>query len=334
MLFKLDQTNKDYLRGVKTVTLAQIGWEEKDLENIISKNLPLFIPENQLMVIFQERRRQEEADIFALDKNGMLFIFELKRWKSSQENLLQVLRYGQRFGQYDYDALQEMIRTYHKNPSLNLAETHFNYFKEVISKKLEEDRFNFDQHFVVITNGIDLETLNAVQYWKNKGLKIDCLPYKVYKEDDSFVLEFKSFNPQNEIIIEEETNIFVVNTNIAYSKTNYKDMLTKNRAAAYGDKRFGIERIKNGDLVLLYHSGTGIVAIGKAKGKVQKDEKNEEYWISVVFSWKIDPDLERNRAIHAWEINSKLNTTYAFRNTVFSISQEIYDIIINIAQNK
>ncbi len=136
MLFKLDQTNKDYLKGVKTATLDQIHWTEKDLENLISKNLSLFIPENQLMVIFQERQRKEEADIFALDKDGVLFIFELKRWKSSQENLLQVLRYGQRFGQYDYDALQEMIRTYHKNPSLNLVETHFNYFKEVISEKL------------------------------------------------------------------------------------------------------------------------------------------------------------------------------------------------------
>lgn len=322
------------LKGVTSRTLAQIGWHEKDLENLISKNLSLFIPENQLMVISQERKRQDEADIFALDKEGVLYIFELKRWVSKQENLLQVLRYGQKFGQFDYEAMQEMLRKYHKNLTLELDESHKEYFKEVISQKLDREKFNSNQHFVVITNGVDNETLNAIQYWKKKGLRIDCLPYKVYEENGTFLLEFKSFNPQNEVLFEEETNIFIVNTNIAWSKSNYREMLDHNRAAAYGNKRFGIERIKNGNNVLLYHSGTGVIAIGKAKGKIHKDEKNEEYWIGVDFSWKIDPDSDSKLAVHAWEINSKLSTNYSFRNTVFSINQELFDIIIDISKTK
>jgi len=322
------------LKGVVSTSLAQIGWDEKDLEKLISKNLSSFIPENQLMVIFQERQWQEEADIFALDKDGVLYIFELKRWRSKQENLLQVLRYGQKFGQFDYEALQEMLRKYHKNSALELDESHKEYFKEVISQQLDREKFNFNQHFVVITNGVDLETLNAIQYWKKKGLRIDCLPYKVYEENGTFLLEFKSFNPQNEVLFEEESNVFIVNTNIAWSKSNYREMLDRNRAAAYGDRRFGIERIKNGDDILLYHSGTGVIAIGKAKGKVHKDEKNEQYWIDVDFSWKIDPDSDNKRAVHAWEINSKQNTKYGFRNTVFMINQKLFDIIIDISKTK
>ena len=55
------------------------------------------------MTIFTERKGKEEPDILALDKNGDLYIFELKRWGSDQENLLQVLRYGQLFaGVYCY----------------------------------------------------------------------------------------------------------------------------------------------------------------------------------------------------------------------------------------
>lgn len=244
MLFKINQNDKAMLKGVVSTSLAQIGWDEKDLEKLISKNLSSFIPENQLMVIFQERQWQEEADIFALDKDGVLYIFELKRWRSKQENLLQVLRYGQKFGQFDYEALQEMLRKYHKNSALELDESHKEYFKEVISQQLDREKFNFNQHFVVITNGVDLETLNAIQYWKKKGLRIDCLPYKVYEENGTFLLEFKSFNPQNEVLFEEESNVFIVNTNIAWSKSNYREMLDRNRAAAYGDRRFGIERIK------------------------------------------------------------------------------------------
>jgi len=334
MLFKINQNDKAMLKGVVSTSLAQIGWDEKDLEKLISKNLSSFIPENQLMVIFQERQWQEEADIFALDKDGVLYIFELKRWRSKQENLLQVLRYGQKFGQFDYEALQEMLRKYHKNSALELDESHKEYFKEVISQQLDREKFNFNQHFVVITNGVDLETLNAIQYWKKKGLRIDCLPYKVYEENGTFLLEFKSFNPQNEVLFEEESNVFIVNTNIAWSKSNYREMLDRNRAAAYGDRRFGIERIKNGDDILLYHSGTGVIAIGKAKGKVHKDEKNEQYWIDVDFSWKIDPDSDNKRAVHAWEINSKQNTKYGFRNTVFMINQKLFDIIIDISKTK
>ena len=53
--------------------------------------------------LVSERTRQEEPDILAIDSNGDLYIFELKRWEGKQENLLQVLRYGQLFGNSTYD---------------------------------------------------------------------------------------------------------------------------------------------------------------------------------------------------------------------------------------
>ena len=37
----------------------------------------LYIEDGQLMRIFQERARQEEPDLCALDKNGNLVLFEL-----------------------------------------------------------------------------------------------------------------------------------------------------------------------------------------------------------------------------------------------------------------
>lgn len=106
MLYKLnkDLNRKEYSK-VKRVTLADIGWREKDLENLISNNIQDFISSNDLMAIFTERVRQEEPDILALDKDGNLYIFELKRWSGKKENLLQVLRYGQLFGKSTYDEL-------------------------------------------------------------------------------------------------------------------------------------------------------------------------------------------------------------------------------------
>lgn len=54
--------------------------KEKDLENLLAENLnDLYMEDAQLMPIFQERQRQEEPDLLAVDKNGNLVVFELKR---------------------------------------------------------------------------------------------------------------------------------------------------------------------------------------------------------------------------------------------------------------
>lgn len=114
MLYKLNKnTNRNNYSKVKRVTLSDIGWKEKDLENLISNNIQDFISSNDLMAIFTERARQEEPDILAIDKKGDLYIFELKRWSGKQENILQVLRYGQLFGKSTYDELNcFVIKTY------------------------------------------------------------------------------------------------------------------------------------------------------------------------------------------------------------------------------
>ena len=332
MLYEIKQDEKDYLQQVKSIKLYDIDWKEKDLENIISKNIPLFIPENQLMILAQERQHQEEADILALDKNGALFIFELKRWESTKENILQVLRYGQIFGQYDYASLQNIFRKYQKDENLSLDEKHFNHFNEVIENKLEKTRFNQDQHFVVITNGIDLDTLNAVKYWKEKGLQIDCLPYKLYRLDENIFLEFNSFNPQNEVIIDEDMGFFVVNTNITWSDVNYREMLDQEIAAAYGDRRFGIKRIKKNNEVFLYHNRVGIIAHGKAIS--EPIEEGEKMYVKLKFNWKIDPNAQADQAVGASEINQKLNSGYSFRQTVFAIPKDMADTIKEIKKSK
>ena len=58
MLYKLNQfRNKEKYTKVKRVTLADIGWKEKNLENLISNNIQDFISSNDLMPIFTERVR-------------------------------------------------------------------------------------------------------------------------------------------------------------------------------------------------------------------------------------------------------------------------------------
>jgi hypothetical protein len=334
MLYKLNNQSKNNITPVQNTDFDQIGWTEKDLEGLISSNIKTILPDNQLMVIFQERQYQEEADIIAIDKNGILYIFELKRWESHRENILQVLRYGQKFGRYNYYDLEEMYRTYSGDNAANLVEKHFEHFKSRIENKLDMSNFNQRQYFIVITNGVDKDTIEAIQYWKKQGIQIDYLPYKLYTIDKDTYFEFRTFNPENDILYEGKRSIYFLNTNISWSETAYKEMLSENKAAAYGDRRYSIERIKSGDIILLYHTGCGIVAIGKAKGNIIKNEACEEYYIKVDYDWKIDPDNEKEKAIHAWEINQKLGSSYSFRGTLTSCEEETYDTILEIKKNK
>lgn len=89
--------------------------KEKDLENLLAENLSdLYIEDGQLMRIFQERARQEEPDLCALNKNGNLVLFELKRGEVQGDTTIQVMRYAQSWGQKSYYDLNEAYAKYQK----------------------------------------------------------------------------------------------------------------------------------------------------------------------------------------------------------------------------
>ncbi|MBQ4247652.1 MAG: hypothetical protein II703_03575, partial [Ruminococcus sp.] len=88
MLYKLkDENNVKSYEMVKQTTLEKLDWYEKDLENIISDNIEDFINSEELMTIFTERQGQKAPDIMALDKNGDLYILELKRVEGKDKTL-------------------------------------------------------------------------------------------------------------------------------------------------------------------------------------------------------------------------------------------------------
>ena len=94
---------------------ADMGKKEKDLENLLADNLEkLFLEDNQLMAVFQERSRQAEADLWALDRFGNLVLFELKRGMVGNDTTLQIMRYAQTHGMKSYAELNDNYCKYQK----------------------------------------------------------------------------------------------------------------------------------------------------------------------------------------------------------------------------
>ena len=329
MLFKLEDKKLSEYQKVKKVTLADIGWKEKNLEELISKNIQDFISLDTLMVIFNERIYQEEPDILALDKFGTLYIFELKRWTGKQENLLQVLRYGQIFGKSTYEELNELYKKYLKNDKSDLSEDHKKYFQLI---DFDKDNFNSKQKFLIVTNGVDQETIESKIYWKNLGINIDAIIYWVFEINNEYYIEFNMYS-QIENFLQYENNCYILNTNLSTDSKYTNEMLLEEKAAAYYPGwREKIKKFQKGDVIFLYKNGEGIIAYGKADGKLNKCacDGHDDY----EYNMKLYDFKKLSSPLSAAEIKVAINSGINFRQTLTSISEESYKKIIKAINKK
>ena len=338
MLYKLEIPHIQKSERTKIASLDYFGLKEKDLENFLSSRLTDVILEDDLMLIAQERPFREEADILALDKDGVLYIFELKRWESNQENLLQVLRYGQKFGRYTYDDLEKLAKDRGVlQDEESLDKKHQSIFED---SRLQKTDFNRDQVFVLVTNGADEETLAAANYWSSKGLKVACVPYDVFNIDGHAYLQIKPYSPAGKVAVERDTMYYIVNTNVSDMPNAWQDMIgdrKTGKAAAYYYRKNAIHRIQPKCKVYLYHTGVGVIAQGESTSPFQLgngEDGEEEHYVPLKFEWAYEQDEWQSKVPTAREINQRLMSGHRFRQTVFSISKNTADTIGAIAEEK
>lgn len=333
MLYKLKKDDIETSSRVDITNPGKFGLIEKDIENFLSVHLEEFVSVDQLLLLGQERPFQEEADLFGLDEEGTLYLFELKRGKSNEENLLQVMRYGQRFGRYTYKELEDLAkRRLGKSDSWCLAEEHKKYFD--LDEQLAKTKFNQDQVFVLVTNGTDSDTISAINYWRKRGIRIECSPYRIYSIDEVPYIQFDTYNPAAETLVEENTNYFIVNTNKTYDSNAWQSMLSNNKASAYGARKWTVWQISKPSIVYLYHTGVGVIAKGKAKDTYRKND-DEEFYVPLEIDWKLEDEKEwPSKAPTAREINDKMESGHRFRQTVFSISKKMAETIDELAKKK
>lgn len=318
MLFQLNPANK-IISKTKKVPLKAIDWLEQDLQELMFSKLDELLPEEELLLIGQSRKWQEEPDLIAVDKEGALYIFELKAWESQDFNLLQVMRYGQIYGQYDYDALNHRYRiTRPSSPGL------LEDVNQKFSINLEKHQINQRQKFILITNGLDYKTRQAIEYWSQQGIQIDAWIYRVHQVGRDTLLEFETFQKSENPFEDLPEGYYILNTNRQDGPRDEKDMLREHKAAAFFPPwKFKIEKINKGDKVFLYRSGEGIIAMGKGSGilekKAYRDDPNhpeEEYFT------KLKAFNVLKKPLPASEIKQITGVNYRFMSTMFNIDAE------------
>lgn len=304
----------------RTERLQSFGLDERALQDILFKSLDRLFPDDELVLLMQSRSWQEEPDLMAVDKNGNLYIFELKAWESHSSNLLQVLRYGQMYGGSRYADLDAWYqRASGQAQSLKAAH------RAKFDVELREEDFNRKQVFVVMTNGLDYRTREAIQYWRTSGLDVRPWVYRVYRGNgDELLLEISAFRVHDNPYEDLAEGYYILNTNIRNSQEDHEDMLRDAKAAAYFDPwKFKIQRLARGDVIFLYQSGAGIVALGEADGRLQRaayhgnpEHADEEYFMKLQRFQRVSPPLT------AAEIKKLTGVNHVFMSTMFGLDAE------------
>ena len=319
MLLNVDIQSKIAER-VRGVSLKSFGLDERAFQDILYRSLDKLIPDDELLLLMQSRHWQEEPDLMAIDKDGKLYIFELKAWESHSENILQVLRYGQIFGGHKYEDLNRLYRVF-EDEGKSLREAHSALFGE----NLKEEDFNRGQVFVVMINGIDFKTREAIKYWRGQGLDVRPWIYRVYQNTNSeMLLEISTFSSVDNPYEDIAEGYYILNTNFRNDEIDHKSMIKEKIAAAYFSPwKHKIENISKGDVVFLYQSGVGIVAVGKASGKLKiRNYHADPTHIDEEYYMKLNQFHVLEKPLSASEIKGVTSVNHRFMSTMFGVDAD------------
>ena len=275
MLYKLvDSAGQP--KSLKALEFIEVDLE-KYLENLLADNLfEVLYEDARLLPIHQERPRQPEADIYALNDKGELYIFELKRGAAGDDAVHQALRYAQDAGRWTYAKIEEKFKAYSKpiTPT-SLICAHQEAFN--LDLPLHEQDFNKKQHLIVIGSASDEALVNSVDYWQQQGISIQFLPYRIYEIEGKHYFEFFAL-PFDRHSNPRTLKGVLFDTNRAYNENSIWDMIEKKRVAAYGTSRVWVSVLNPKDIVFFSHKYCGLVAAARVKGKLQKPSDDEWYY--------------------------------------------------------
>jgi hypothetical protein len=168
MLYRLSPSNQGLgaLEPLPFLDASDLQRTEKDLENLLATHLLDVLFEGApLLPIFQERQLQSEADVYAINCDGDLLIFELKRGVAGEDAVLQAIGYAQRAGRWVYSERDRRYKDYFEHGGFSpveLRDAHKDAFQ--LDASLEPTNFNRRQHLYVVGNAANEALIDAVDY--------------------------------------------------------------------------------------------------------------------------------------------------------------------------
>lgn len=312
MLYKLGKSGEQF-DSIEPLPFEGLP-KEKHLEDLIAQNLfDVLFEGNDLMPIMQERAWQPEADIYALDRKGDLFVFELKRDDAGAGAVHQALRYCEKAAHLGFDELERQYRNYPKRIKDDLRAAHQEVFS--LDQPLDRSAFNRDQHIIIVGSAGDNELVRNVDYWRSKGISIAFIPYRIYKIGDEHYFEFFSV-PYDQHSNPGVRKGVIFDTNLSYIENSIWYMCENSRVAAFGDIKSIVHSFRKGDVAFLYHKGHGIVAAGEVRTEAQPDESADAEYCAVKWLTPVPKQGEPLKALPASRIKEVMGFNFWWAKTM------------------
>jgi len=317
MLFEMDKQSK----GLKPVSgmniVAAFDKDEKALENYLKEIIgDILFPE--YFVFGNERSFQREPDLFAVNNNGDLVVFELKvDGHYDRGKIYQALSYAQHFSYWRYLQMNDHFKKCFRDGRelIDAFEDHFGY-------KIDLNEFNKRQRTIVISHSSSENTGAVTKYWKQLGVDIEEYYYRCYK-----VAGKSYFELSNELFIPQNSYNCWINTCRTHFPCAYLDMVKHRKAATYGDRRVIIGDWLKKSYVFLYHNGYGIIGVGKGtatiKNELNKDFNEEERSIKLnQFISGVNTDSRKIcNSLNTNKIRAILERDVYFANSIVTMSE-------------
>lgn len=312
MLYKLKKTGNKFV-AMDPLPFSRLPLE-KELEDLMAQNLwdVLFEGDN-LMLIFQERPWQPEADIYALNEQGDLVIFELKRAHANAGAVHQALRYCEQAGRWRYDELERRLWKYPPNDTPSLQEEHQLAFH--LEHPLDKSKFNTTQHLIIVGSAGDSELAKNVDYWKSKGLSLDFIPYRIYNIAGEDYFEFFSL-PYDRHSNPALLKGVIFDTNLSYNSESIWYMCEGNRVAAFDGIKGIVHSLNKKDIVFLYHKGKGIIAAGEVNSDVKEDKDEDALYRDLKWLTRVPEKGQPLKSMSATEIEQAMGFRFWWAKTM------------------
>jgi predicted Mrr-cat superfamily restriction endonuclease len=85
-------------------------------------------------------------------------------------------------------------------------------------------------------------------------------------------------------------NTWLVNSNIKNNSNAFKYMLRQGKVSSFYQEADRVDKLQQGDLVLLYHNNNRIIAVGSVLSQFDRDDftndESTENWSDVNWLWK------------------------------------------------
>jgi hypothetical protein len=312
MLYKLGKTNQKF-DAIDPMPFSGLPLE-KELEDLLAQNLwDVLFEGSELMPISQERPWQPEADIYSLNEQGDLVIFELKRAHADGGAVHQALRYCEKASRYGYEKLERMLCAYRHGRAVNLQEEHKLGFD--LEHPLDRSAFNKKQHLVIVGSAGDAELVRNIDYWKTKGISISFIPYRVYQIAGEHYFEFFSL-PYDQHSNPAQVKGVIFDTNLSYDENGIWYMCEGSRVAAFGDIKGIVHSFNKGDVVFLYHKRHGIVAAGEVRSDVRQDASNDAMYRDLKWLTPVPKRGEALKFMPVWQIKQVTGCNFWWAKTM------------------